>query len=155
MKIAVILALALPLAMPAFAQDSAGTPLIRVYIDAPYFYEILADVTDGSDPRAQDLTLLVEGKEVGESKLVYDCETGDYSEKVVTEWTGQSKLFMQPALMAYHVLHCKAAVTTSQQTPTTRQTPHKPATIAPENGPVAAWQTPPIGRRAASRSDWP
>ena len=81
-------------------------PLLRVYIDAPYFYEILADVTDSSDPRAQALTLRVEGKEVGESQLVYDCGTGDYSEKVVAEWTGGAEQFMQPALMAYHHLHC-------------------------------------------------
>lgn len=106
MKIAVIAAFAAALASPAFAQDSAGTPLLRVYIDAPYYYDILADVSDSSDPRAHALTLLVEGKEVGESRLVYDCETGDYSEKVVTEWTGRAGLFMQPALMAYHDLYC-------------------------------------------------
>lgn len=106
MKIAIVALFAASLAMPVMAQESAATPLLRVYIDAPYFYEILADVTDSGDPRAQALTLLVEGKEVGESRLVYDCETGDYSEEVVTEWTGGAEQFMPPALMAYRYLHC-------------------------------------------------
>lgn len=105
MKIAVIAALAAALVSPALAQES-GTPLIRIYIDSPYFYEILASVSDSSDPRAHVLSLLAEGKEVGESRLVYDCETGDYSEKVAIEWTGGAELYIPAALMAYHHLHC-------------------------------------------------
>lgn len=106
MKIAVIAAFAVALVSPALAQNSAASPLLRVYIDAPYFYDILANVSDTRDVRAHVLNLVVEGKEVGESRLVYDCETGDYTEEVVTEWTGRSGLFVQPALMAYHDLHC-------------------------------------------------
>ncbi|UJW84469.1 hypothetical protein [Devosia sp. SL43] len=106
MKIAIATAVIAALVSPALAQEATGTPLIRVYIDAPYFYDILADVSDATDPRAHALSLIVEGKEVGESRLVYDCETGDYSEKVVTEWTGGADLFMQPALIAYHNLYC-------------------------------------------------
>ena len=106
MKIAIIAAFIAALAGPAIAQESAGTPLLRVYIEAPYFYDILADVSDSTDPRAHALTLSVEGKEVGQSRLVYDCETGDYSEKVEIEWTGRSALFVQSALMAYHDLYC-------------------------------------------------
>jgi hypothetical protein len=106
MKFALIATLAVALASPAFAQENEAVPLLRVHIDAPYFYDILADISDSSDPRAHELTLMVEGKEVGESRLVYDCETGDYSEKVVVEWSGHSGLFMQPALIAYHDLYC-------------------------------------------------
>jgi hypothetical protein len=100
------LVLAATLASPALAQDDSGTPLLRVYIDAPYFYEILAKVSDATDPRAHVLTLTLEGKEVGETRIVYDCETGDYSEAVVIQWSGRSGLFLGPALMAYHELNC-------------------------------------------------
>lgn len=106
MKRVLVLAVAATLVSPAFAQEDGGTPLLRVYIDAPYFYDILAKVSDATDPRAHVLTLTLEGKEIGEMRIVYDCETGDYSEEVVTQWTGRSELFLGPALMAYHELHC-------------------------------------------------
>jgi hypothetical protein len=106
MKIAIIAALAASLMSPALAQETGGTPLLRVYIDAPYYYEILASVSDSSDPRAHVINLLVEGKEVGESRLVYDCETGDYSDKLVSDWTGGAELYIPAALMAYHHLFC-------------------------------------------------
>jgi hypothetical protein len=106
MKIALAAVLVAALVSPALAQEATGTPLIRVYIDTPYFSDILADVSDATDPRAHALSLIVEGKEVGESRLVYDCDTGDYSEKVVTEWTGDAALFVDAALIAYHNLYC-------------------------------------------------
>ena len=106
MKIAIAAAFVLSLVSPALAQDNQAIPLLRVFIDAPYFYDILANVGDSSDPQAHNLTLLVEGKEVGESRLVYNCDTGDYAEMVVTDWSGNSARFIQPALMAYHDLYC-------------------------------------------------
>jgi hypothetical protein len=106
MKIAIAATLAAALVLPASVHANEAVPLLRVYIDAPYFYDILADISDNGDPRAHAMTLKVEGKEVGESRMVYDCETGDYSEKVATEWTGRSALFVQPALMAYSDLYC-------------------------------------------------
>lgn len=105
MKFVLVAALMATLATPVLAQE-AGTPLIRVYVDAPYFYEILATVSDATDPRAHAITLMAEGKEVGESRLVYDCETGDYSEKLVSDWTGGAELYIPTALMAYHHLYC-------------------------------------------------
>ncbi len=106
MKRALALAITLTLVSPALAQEEGGTPLLRVYIDAPYFYDIVANVGDASDPRAHALTLTLAGKEVGEMRIVYDCETGDYTEEVVIPWTGRSALFLGPALMAYHELYC-------------------------------------------------
>ncbi|QQR36430.1 hypothetical protein JI749_01980 [Devosia oryziradicis] len=103
---ALALAVALTLVSPALAQEDGVTPLLRVYIDAPYFYDIVANVGDASDPRAHALTLTLAGKEVGEMRIVYDCETGDYTEEVVIPWTGRSELFLGSALMAYHELYC-------------------------------------------------
>lgn len=90
----------------AAAQDSEGVPLIRVYIDAPYFYELVARENDWSDPGAQTFELVVEGKEVGTSEIVVDCITGQYSETVTSDWTGNAADFVPAALTAYKNLYC-------------------------------------------------
>lgn len=92
--------------MPALAQEGEGAPLIRVYIDTPYYYEIMLNQIDWSDPGAQKFELYVEGKEVGSSEIVYDCMSGDYTETVTSDWTGSAPDFLPAALMAYRNLFC-------------------------------------------------
>lgn len=105
MKSALLAGLALAaLALPAHAQDAV--PLLRVYIDAPYFYEITAQKQDGSDERTHVLQVSVEGKEVGSSYVTYDCENGEFGEDVVQEWTGGADQFLPAALKAYRNLNC-------------------------------------------------
>lgn len=89
---------------PAMAQQ-VGVPLLRVYVEDPYFYDIVADV---SEPNGQQwsVRLYAEGKEVGESEIVYDCVEGIYDEVVTTEWTGGSPHFVAPALVAFDHLYC-------------------------------------------------
>jgi len=87
------------LAMPAMAQDA--TPLIRVYMDAPYFYEIMGTPLGGSE-----VQLMVEGKEVGSSIITYDCDSGEYGETVEQDWTGGAELYIPAALLAYRQLYC-------------------------------------------------
>jgi hypothetical protein len=91
-------------AAPVTAQEAV--PLLRVYIDTPYYYEILAIPDASNDAREQRMTLLVEGKEVGESVVALDCKSGDYSEEVVTDWTGSAPDFVPAALQAYRNLFC-------------------------------------------------
>lgn len=90
--------------LPAAAQNDLT--LLRVYIDAPYFYDILASNIEADDPQAIKLDLLVEGKEVGASSMLYSCKTGDYSETVVDEWSGNAANYIPAALMAFHDLYC-------------------------------------------------
>ena len=106
LKPLVLAALLAALVLPAAAQEGEGVPLLRVYIDAPYFYDILANVTDSSDPKAQHIDLTVEGKEVGASSIVYSCKDGAYSQTVTSDWTGNAANFIPAALMAYRDLYC-------------------------------------------------
>jgi hypothetical protein len=95
------------LALGASAASAAeASPVLRVYIDTPYFYDILIATDDATDPRAMALTLSVEGKEVGGSTVVYDCKSGDYAETVTQDWTGNAARYVPTALMAYADLHC-------------------------------------------------
>lgn len=103
-RFAAVAALAAVSLLPAAAQD--GLPLLRVYIDTPYFYDILATNIEADDPQAIKLDLLVEGKEVGTSSVVYSCKTGDYSETVADEWSGNAANYIPSALMAFHDLYC-------------------------------------------------
>lgn len=93
-------------ALPVAAQDDAGVPLIRVYIDAPYFYELVARQNNFDDPGAQSFHLVVEGKEVGTSEIVIDCVTGEYAETVTSDWTGKAADFVPAAIKAYENLYC-------------------------------------------------
>lgn len=105
MKCALLAGLALiAVTLPAQAQE--GVPLIRVYIDAPYFYEITAEKQDGSDERTHVLAVSVEGKEVGSSYVTYDCENGEFGEDVVQLWTGGADAFLPAALLSYRNLYC-------------------------------------------------
>lgn len=105
MKPPIAIAFMAALASPTVAQ-SDGVPLIRVYIDQPYFYEILAFADGDQTGPSHTLKLLVEGKEVGASDIVLDCESGDYVETVTDEWTGNSADYVLAALMAYRNLFC-------------------------------------------------
>lgn len=106
MKFALLAAACAALVLPAAAQETQGMPLLRVYIDAPYFYEIVATNIDASDPQAQRIDLVVEGKEVGASTVIYSCANGDYSETVTSDWTGGADAYIPAALMAYGSLRC-------------------------------------------------
>lgn len=103
MKFALLAASLAALVLPAAAQEA--TPLIRVYIDTPYFYDIMLAGSEMSDT-GRSLELTVEGKEVGASTIAYDCSNGDYTETVKTEWTGGAEAFLPAALMAYDNLYC-------------------------------------------------
>lgn len=105
MKFALIAASLAALVMPVAAQDTVGTPLIRVYIDDPYFYDITLTGSDMSET-GRRLELAVEGKEVGASTVDYDCANGEFTESVTTEWTGGAEAFLPAALKAYDNLYC-------------------------------------------------
>lgn len=106
MKYAFLAAACAALVTPAAAQQAEGRPLLRVYVDTPYFYDIIATGIDASDPQAQRVELTVEGKEVGGSTITYSCVNGDYGETVTTPWTGGADAFIPAALMAYSRLYC-------------------------------------------------
>lgn len=101
MKFAFLAAALIAFVTPAVAQDGDGLPLLRVYVDTPYFYDILATNIDSSDPQAHRIDLVVEGKEVGASSIVYSCANGDYSEAVTSEWSGGAEAFIPAALLSY------------------------------------------------------
>lgn len=106
MKFASVAMALVAFALPAAAQDDAGVPLLRVYIDTPYFYELIARQNNFDDPGAQSFELVVEGKEVGTSEIVIDCITGEYSETVTSDWTGNAADFVPAAIKAYENLYC-------------------------------------------------
>ena len=103
MKLAIITAALLSIAAPAVAQEAM--PLLRVYVDTPYFYEIMLTGNEMSET-GRRLKLVVEGKEVGASTIEYDCVNGQYSESVTTPWTGSANAYIPAALMAYNNLFC-------------------------------------------------
>lgn len=91
---------------PALAQDER-MPLLRVYIDTPYFYEFMAVPQGEPGDAEQKLDVYIEGKEVGESQVTYHCADHSFEEtEVVVEWTGQSHDFLPAALMAFAGLYC-------------------------------------------------
>lgn len=90
--------------LPAQAQE--GLPLLRVYIDTPYFYDILATDIDDGDLDAIKLDLVVEGKEVGSSSIVYSCNSGEYRESVSNDWSGHAANYIPAALMSFADLYC-------------------------------------------------
>lgn len=91
-------------ALPAMAQDVVL--LLRVYIDTPYFYELIAEPLADNDAGTYHLKVFVEGKEVGESEVMYHCADGTYEETVTSEWTGGSANYLPAALMAFKDLWC-------------------------------------------------
>lgn len=99
---AAILLLALQ-GLPASGQTE-GVPLIRVYIDTPYYYELVAYNTDGE--QRQTFELVAEGKEVGAATIDLDCASGDYTQTIAQDWTGTSGDFVPAAVMAYRNLFC-------------------------------------------------
>lgn len=103
MKFALITAALLTVVVPATAQG--GTPLLRVYIDSPYFYDIMLTGSDMSET-GRRVELALEGKEVGASTVDYNCGTGDYTETVTIPWTGGAEAFLPAALKAYDSLYC-------------------------------------------------
>ena len=105
MKFALIAASLVALIAPVAAQEVAGRPLIRVYIDDPYFYDILLTGSEMSET-GRRLELAVEGKEVGASTIDYDCSNGDFTETVTTPWTGGADAFIPAALKSYDNLFC-------------------------------------------------
>ncbi|MET3927252.1 hypothetical protein [Devosia sp. 2618] len=106
MKLAIVAAALAALIVPAIAQEGEGTPLLRVYIDTPYFYDLIATDIDNADPGANLFELYVEGKEVGASLITYDCVRGEYLEQVTQEWTGNAPSYVPAAMMAYSDLYC-------------------------------------------------
>lgn len=92
------------LATPTLAQE--GRPLLRVYMDAPYFYEVMLLGEDVSQPGQPRLELAIEGKEVGGSTIAYDCQSGTYEETVTTDYTGGAGAFVPAALQAYAAVSC-------------------------------------------------
>jgi len=100
--------LALPLlafAPPAFAQGE-GTPLLRVYIDTPYFYDFFATVGETDADGLLPVHLYIEGKEVGEADIRYDCANDTFEQTVTTDWTGNAAEFVPAALLALDGLYC-------------------------------------------------
>ncbi|MFD1252511.1 hypothetical protein DEVEQU_03453 [Devosia equisanguinis] len=96
--------LALLLASPALAQGD-GLPLLRVYIDTPYFYELVAyNVEESGDHQRFDL--VVEGKEVGTAAIDLDCASGEFSQTETEPLTGSAASFIEPAVRAYRQLLC-------------------------------------------------
>ncbi|KKB10849.1 hypothetical protein VE25_15805 [Devosia geojensis] len=92
------------LAGPASAQSAV--PLLRVYIDHPYFYEFQADIAPRGDEGRYRLHVFLEGKEVGKSEIVYDCASGAYEETEIDAWTGGAEAFLPAALMSFARLYC-------------------------------------------------
>jgi len=92
-------------ALPVQAQDQA-LPLLRVYIDAPYFYDFLAEVGPTDADGRYPLRLYIEGKEVGEAKVLYDCDTHSGKQTPVTEWSGAAGDFVAAALLSFDHLYC-------------------------------------------------
>lgn len=105
MRLGVILSLVILSASPISAEER-GTPLLRVYIDTPYFYDILFEPLLAFDPAGTTIRLYVEGKEVGESEIALDCGSKDYTETVLRDWSGGSAEFIPAALMSYRNLLC-------------------------------------------------
>lgn len=103
MKTAIAL-LGLLLASPVLAQED-GVPLLRVYIDTPYYYEFLA-VNIAESGGHQRFDLMIEGKEVGAATIDLDCATGAFSQKETDPWTGSAGAFVDAAVMAYRELLC-------------------------------------------------
>lgn len=95
----------LAMALPALAQNQA-VPLLRVYTYAPYFYDFLADI--GAPLAGGDfpLHLYLEGKEVGASNIVFNCDDGTWEEEVLTDWTGGSDDFVDAALTSFDKMYC-------------------------------------------------
>lgn len=92
-------------AVPAQAQDTA-VPLLRVYIEPPYFYDFLADVgqadTNGNFP----VHVYIEGKEVGEADVVYNCADRSWEQTPIVEWSGLSGDFLSAALLSFDNMYC-------------------------------------------------
>ena len=92
-------------ALPAHAQDQTR-PLLRVYIDDPYFYDFLAEVGPADADGRYPLRLYVEGKEVGEANVLYDCATHSGEQIPVIEWSGGAGEFVPAALLSFDHLYC-------------------------------------------------
>lgn len=88
------------------AQGQSAFPLLRVYMDQPYFYDVLAEVLKEEGESAYVLRVAIEGKEVGRSEVVYDCANGGYEETEIDAWTGGAKDFLPAALMSFGRLYC-------------------------------------------------
>lgn len=88
------------------AHGQSAFPLLRVYIDQPYFYDVLAEVVSEKGESAYVLHVSIEGKEVGRSEVAYDCASGEYEETEVDAWTGGAKDFLPAALMSFARLYC-------------------------------------------------
>ncbi|GLQ58102.1 hypothetical protein [Devosia nitrariae] len=88
------------------AQGQSGVPLLRVYIDQPYFYDVLAEGVREEGETAYALDVVLEGKEVGRSEVVYDCASGDYEETEIDAWTGGAKDFLPAALLSFAQRYC-------------------------------------------------
>jgi len=88
------------------AAAQSSVPLLRIYIDHPYFYEFLADVAPRGDEGRYRLHVFLEGKEVGKSEVVYDCASGGYEETGIEAWTGGAEAFLPAALMSFARLYC-------------------------------------------------
>jgi hypothetical protein len=103
--IAVLACLSAVLSAGAAAAQSS-VPLLRVYIDHPYFYDFLADIAPQGDEGTYRLHVFLEGKEVGKSQIVYDCASGEYEETGIEAWSGGAEAFLPAALMSFARLYC-------------------------------------------------
>ena len=89
---------------PAAAQDAA--PLLRVYIDAPYYYEFMAVPGTADAAGIVPVSLSLEGKEVGAADVAYNCVDGTYDIAVTEDLTGNSGDYIDAALLAFGQLQC-------------------------------------------------
>ncbi|MET3899396.1 hypothetical protein ABIB57_003351 [Devosia sp. UYZn731] len=92
-------------AVPAQAQD-ASMPLLRVYIDTPYFYDFLADVGAVDANGLYPVHVYLEGKEVGEANVLYNCAEHTWEQSPVVDWSGFSGDFLSAALLSFDHLYC-------------------------------------------------
>ena len=103
-RLIVALGLLATLSGPAAAQDAA--PVLRVYIDAPYYYEFMAVPGPADRAGIVPVTLSLEGKEVGAAEIAYNCADGTYDVAIIEEFTGNSGDYIEAALLAFGQLHC-------------------------------------------------
>ncbi|MDB5506041.1 MAG: hypothetical protein JWR75_679 [Devosia sp.] len=89
---------------PAAAQDAV--PLLRVYIDAPYYYEFMAVPGTADAAGIVPVSLSLDGKEIGAADIAYNCANGTYDIAITEEFTGNSGDYIDTALLAFGQLQC-------------------------------------------------